>query len=748
VKASTVALLATGTTLIAAAGIEHIHPSFPLLDERGNQVMDPAGDVSEARTCGECHDADYIEAHSSHLERGVEVTCLDCHLPGGPESIRPGDLDADGLLTRPMQAPGCEACGECHGLVHRDELYFELPPELLQGEEQSAYGQTLMTGEVYSPQDLVFSHVDLRGKQALDRPWDVHAASGVHCATCHTPANSPFAPGSGSSDLAHLSWDPRRLDLSTYLRKPDHRLVSAGCTSCHDADASHDTLPYPRRHVRSLACQACHVPVLMGPALEYADRTVVTAAGGPRMGFRNVDTRRGPRTPNTWYYRGYSPVLLHESGGGAGILAPYNLVTTWRWISGKGGDPVDDDVVARAFKQDDGRWHPEILEALDGDGDGRLGAGEIVLDTRRKVDVVAGRLATLGVASPRIEGVITSHPIRHSVVSGSWVEQDCSSCHADSSRLNETVELARGPLPGGVTPTPDEETASLLGGRTVQAGDGVILLVGDVEPRGHYVLGHSRRPWSDWLGFVLFVLTVLGVAVHGTMRVLRRRSGTGHASGRGKRVYMYAMYERIWHWTMALSIIVLLVTGFQIHFPALQIVLAFPGIVLVHNFAAAVLLINAFLGMFFHLSTGEIRQFIPERAGLLRRVGLQVWYYGKGIFVGASHPFTKTRQNKLNPLQQFTYAGLLNFLFPFQVVTGILLIMAGRLPEQVVAFGGLAVLAPLHNLGSWLFLSFLVLHVYLTTTGETPTSNTRAMLTGWETTTESSPDDTEDRAHG
>jgi thiosulfate reductase cytochrome b subunit len=46
--------------------------------------------------------------------------------------------------------------------------------------------------------------------------------------------------------------------------------------------------------------------------------------------------------------------------------------------------------------------------------------------------------------------------------------------------------------------------------------------------------------------------------------------------------------------------------------------------------------------------------------------------------------------------------------------------------------GGLSLLAPLHNLGSWLFLTFVVVHVYLTTTGHTVTSNLKAMATGWD----------------
>jgi thiosulfate reductase cytochrome b subunit len=46
--------------------------------------------------------------------------------------------------------------------------------------------------------------------------------------------------------------------------------------------------------------------------------------------------------------------------------------------------------------------------------------------------------------------------------------------------------------------------------------------------------------------------------------------------------------------------------------------------------------------------------------------------------------------------------------------------------------GGLVFLAPLHAFGAWLFAAFLLLHVYLTTTGPTPLANIQAMVVGWE----------------
>ena len=38
----------------------------------------------------------------------------------------------------------------------------------------------------------------------------------------------------------------------------------------------------------------------------------------------------------------------------------------------------------------------------------------------------------------------------------------------------------------------------------------------------------------------------------------------------------------------------------------------------------------------------------------------------------------------------------------------------------------------IHTLGAWLFASFVVMHVYLTTTGHTPLANLKAMVLGYE----------------
>lgn len=45
---------------------------------------------------------------------------------------------------------------------------------------------------------------------------------------------------------------------------------------------------------------------------------------------------------------------------------------------------------------------------------------------------------------------------------------------------------------------------------------------------------------------------------------------------------------------------------------------------------------------------------------------------------------------------------------------------------------GLESIALLHTVGAFFLISFVIVHVYLITTGHTPTSNLKAMITGYE----------------
>lgn len=200
-----------------------------------------------------------------------------------------------------------------------------------------------------------------------------------------------------------------------------------------------------------------------------------------------------------------------------------------------------------------------------------------------------------------------------------------------------------------------------------------------------------------------------------------------------KRVYLHTAYERVWHWWQALAICLLILTGMEIHYPDRIEVFGFAPAVNLHNVLAALLLVNAFLGLFYELATGAIRAYIPEPRDFTALAVRQAIYYVKGIFRGSPHPIAKSPEKRFNPLQQLTYLAILNVLLPGQISTGVLMWGGPRWPDLIDSIGGLGVLATIHTLFAWLFLAFIAMHVYLTTTaGPRWLSGLAGMITGWE----------------
>lgn len=196
-----------------------------------------------------------------------------------------------------------------------------------------------------------------------------------------------------------------------------------------------------------------------------------------------------------------------------------------------------------------------------------------------------------------------------------------------------------------------------------------------------------------------------------------------------KKVYVYRAFERFWHWLQAFLIIFLAFTGFEIH--GSFSFLGFRTAVQLHNIAAFMLIALIIFAIFWHFTTGEWRQYIPS----FKNIKSQLDYYIFGIFKKAEHPTKKTVLSKLNPLQKLTYFGLKIIVIPVVVTSGILY-MFYRYPQkhgiESLNIESLEVVAIIHTIGAFLLLAFLIAHLYLITTGETVTSNLKAMLTGYE----------------
>lgn len=490
------------------------HPPIYLFDENSEPVVSSGEAVSISASCGMCHELDassFADSHGYHssvedsllpAERrplmvygpriprddASQMNCFLCHIDqpnhqerltvisdGHPEWSITATLVGTGLVTREgdgsyrwnrdrvgddgeaelhLRPVREQNCGACHGVVHNgaNPLFIEL------GSGKNEDWTTEKTGQVFSPQRVRLSAMNLRDKDKLDLAWDVHSERLVSCGDCHYSRGRP----------QRLAGEAKPADV-----EPTEG-VRRRCESCHSISGTHDWLPEADRHFRAVACESCHVPELEMAAQQSLDQTVIHLDGRPGISYRGL---QGTDLENiaTAFIQGYRPLLrVGLSARGEHRVLPYNLVTEWYWADGEHGEPLPSKRLRAAWLDGDS-YRPEILEAFDANRDGRLDDAELRLDNYAKVVLIKERLRQAGVENPSIRGEIRAYHIHHNVRHGDRVNRDCAVCHPENKEDVKPFKLAPF-VPGGVKPVLMAEPSRIaLDGEWGLAEDGALV---------------------------------------------------------------------------------------------------------------------------------------------------------------------------------------------------------------------------------------------------------------------------------
>ena len=221
---------------------------------------------------------------------------------------------------------------------------------------------------------------------------------------------------------------------------------------------------------------------------------------------------------------------------------------------------------------------------------------------------------------------------------------------------------------------------------------------------------------ADHFGkYSLFLIAPL-ITAHAVGRAASRRP----KEGAGEQVFVYPAFVRFFHWVNAALVIIQLYTGFAIHFVDASWAMEVEKAIRIHRVAGMLMAANFVLFLRTLLVTGEIKQYLPHAQGLAARLGAQVRYYLAGMFRGEPAPFATTRENRFNPLQQLTYLMVFILGMPLLIVSGLALLLVSY-----------SWMTWIHYCMAILYGLFLVGHVYFATTGKTPGSLIKGMITGY-----------------
>jgi len=237
-----------------------------------------------------------------------------------------------------------------------------------------------------------------------------------------------------------------------------------------------------------------------------------------------------------------------------------------------------------------------------------------------------------------------------------------------------------------------------------------------------YVTGITQTPWlnATFLKFLAVILLV--ILIHS----LLRRFGTKAVYEHRTDETMFPISVRIWHWINAALFLILIVTGFSMHFSG---GMSFQSAQSTHATFALGLAGLWILYVLYLVLSGQIMQYLP-RKDFISASFKQAGYYMFGIYRGKENPAGHDPRKRLNPLQQTAYVGVLFILLPVLMVSGLALFVPDVIPAELMGMDGKGFVSMAHVASAFLTIIFLVVHLYLCTTGESVFALVRSMITG------------------
>lgn len=191
-------------------------------------------------------------------------------------------------------------------------------------------------------------------------------------------------------------------------------------------------------------------------------------------------------------------------------------------------------------------------------------------------------------------------------------------------------------------------------------------------------------------------------------------------------VLIYPRFERLWHWSQAASIMVLMFTGLAMN--GIHSLISFELAVRLHTLVALALLMLWIFATFWLFTTGTYKVFLPRMFGLFKVMR----YYAYGVFKGEHHPYQKSLTQRLNPLQALSYSALKLVIFPLVWGSGLIYLSYNFWETIPNAPFWLEVVANIHLAVAWLVAGFVILHIYLLTIGHSFREGVRPMVVGTE----------------
>jgi thiosulfate reductase cytochrome b subunit len=195
-----------------------------------------------------------------------------------------------------------------------------------------------------------------------------------------------------------------------------------------------------------------------------------------------------------------------------------------------------------------------------------------------------------------------------------------------------------------------------------------------------------------------------------------------------KLIYLHPLPLRIWHWANAFIVVLLIATGLYLRIHGIAALKPHDPILTLHKFMGFMMIIATFFWFVYNMSNKNLRRHYRIGRQYLKGIFPQIEYYLFSIFAGKENPHKASAGDKYNPLQKIAYNAVMFIFLPVQEVTGLLFMgLSVFMSGSLIGF-----ICAIHVIFSYLLVLYLIVHLYMSTLGDTFFSHTKTMITGYK----------------
>ncbi len=199
-----------------------------------------------------------------------------------------------------------------------------------------------------------------------------------------------------------------------------------------------------------------------------------------------------------------------------------------------------------------------------------------------------------------------------------------------------------------------------------------------------------------------------------------------------RKISLHPLPLRIWHWANALIVIILLITGAEIRIQGVAALPANSTALAVHRYLGWAMTVCFLFWLVYTLKNPNLRRQYAIGKKDFKGACRQGWFYLFSIFKGQEHPFHASPDQKFNPLQRLAYGSVVFVLAPVILITGFLFSNIVSLRGYIFLPRIMKAADAIHVVVAYVFILYVLIHVYMSTLGRNPFSHIKAMIVGYE----------------